>query len=138
MKGYARIGVLALLLISPGCFGPGPFGDVRYSYKVCGVVVTDVPDDATVIEASDRRIQDVESIQRAMEQAIDDDSETEMGPMRCVSVTESEYATAEQQLRRTPLYHGDPHGNWGSNTTGLYIAKNDSVVRIEITKAKLG
>lgn len=138
MRDYVRIGLLVLLLLGPGCFGPGPFGDARYSYKVCGVVVTDAPDDATVVDASDRRIRGVDSIQRAMDRAIEDDSETEMGPMRCVSVTEDEYATAEQQLRRTPLYHGDPHGDWGANTTGLYVAHDDAVVRVEITKAKLG
>ena len=131
--------VLALLvLVTPGCFGPGPFEEPRSVYRVCGAAVVDAPENATVVDASDRRIRDVESIRRAVDWAIADASETESGPMRCVSVNESEYDAARRHLRTTPLYRGDPHEDWGFNATGLYVAANGTVVRVELSESALG
>lgn len=131
MTPYSRRSVLqsvAVLAVTglAGCASEAPGGsEVYYVY---GHVVNDTPGGATVIDASDDRIDDVQVIQRAV-------TEAEPKEGAALQVSESTYKHVEGTLKRTPLYRNGP--DTYANRTGLYVNASGKTVRVSIFESKL-
>lgn len=119
-------GLLALAALT-GCASEAPHGSKVYF--VYGHVVDEAPEDATVVEASDPRIDGNEAIQRALAEA---------GPESGASldVNETTYERVEATLGRTPVYRNEPKTY--ANRTGLYVNASGKIVRISILESRLG
>ena len=94
------------------------------------VAVNDVdtpPTAATVVEATDSRIRDVQPIQTVLERA------RESGNAQ-ITVTESEYARVVDALGETPLYTDD---SGYATDEGLYVRSHGTVVRVSAYSRRL-
>jgi hypothetical protein len=87
-----------------------------------GVEVTTLPQDATVVTASDDRIADVEAIQSVVRQATERD-----GEIATVEISGREADRAIDQLEKLPYYDS----NSSNYRSGWYIEYQNEVAVVE-------
>lgn len=108
-------------------FGSGCLDDPGVEGGVLEVFGVDAPPEATVIEASDDRIRNVEPIQDGVRRA---DRESGRGAVK-IEVAANEYDEVAQTLADLPWYDRIEHDS--SYVSGVYIRDEDAVYVVVLT-----
>jgi hypothetical protein len=98
-------------------------------YYVYGHVVDEPPEGATVIDASNEQIDDVDAIQRAISESGSENGVT-------LKVNKTTYESVEAALGRTPVYRDKPKTY--ANRTGLYVNASGRIIRISVVVSRAG
>ena len=144
MDRRAVVFALVLVTASAGCSGVTPGDGCGWSYTeeftVVGYPVSDAPENATVVPATDDRIDRVDPVQRVIRLAL------ESGNNTALQVNETEFRRVRDALDRTPLYENThviritTGPNSSSTVTmsaskyvnpeGLYVEARGRIVRV--------